>query len=280
MGWAADRASPLCVRVGPTPRRVGGAPGPRRSRAPRATQAASSRSRTSGRSAPLPAQKTAHFCPHHIRVLHGFTRPTAGPDRRPARPSARRLRRPPRAPGARKRGAASSQSQFSSKSHDGQAHRSAVEGGRFCTTHELVGLLRPGSSLCSGNVCTRRERCSGKKVYVEKQNVAASFLHTRLDTGLAASSQPAAPERAKLPERNATYDGALPLVSHHCSPTLSSPRFRPRPPDFFLAKRAGSKGRRSTQDASPVHSGPLFTAVPGSQQVAAHGGARRLGRRG
>ena len=155
---------------------------------------------------------------------------------------------------------------------DGQAHRSAVEGGRFCTTHELVGLLRPGSSLCSGNVCTRRERCSGKKVYVEKQNVAASFLHTRLDTGLAASSQPAAPERAKLPERNATYDGALPLVSHHCSPTLSSPRFRPRPPDFFLAKRAGSKGRRSTQDASPVHSGPLFTAVPGSQQVAAHGG--------
>ena len=65
--------------------------------------------RTSGRSAPLPAQKTAHFCPHHIRVLHGFTRPTAGPDRRPARPSARRLRCPPRAPGARKRGAASSQ---------------------------------------------------------------------------------------------------------------------------------------------------------------------------
>ena len=53
MNRAVVRASPLFVRVGLTPRRVRGAPGPRRSRAPQTTQAASSRSRTSATLLPM-----------------------------------------------------------------------------------------------------------------------------------------------------------------------------------------------------------------------------------
>ena len=61
------------------------------------------------KSAPAPArgENGAFLLAPNTRFAW-VSRPTAGPVRRPARPSARRLRCPPRAPGARKRGAASS----------------------------------------------------------------------------------------------------------------------------------------------------------------------------
>ena len=64
-------------------------------------------------------------------------------------------------------------------------------------------------------------------------------------------------------------------VAHHCSPTLSLPFLRPRPPCTFGAKRQGSKAVRSTHELLPSKmSSDMALPLTGAQRMP------QLGRRG